>query len=72
MAVIDIAKIFKNARAIDEKMQALRAEVDANELRRPNTELLVKEARVLGEAYQDVVKVVQDICRQRDIGVVLK
>jgi Skp family chaperone for outer membrane proteins len=101
LAVIDVAKIFKEARDFNQKMQRMKLEIaafdsafDSNEkakLREKFGEqsdpslpasksyvvgkkeaFLSDEALVYAETYREIQNAVQRICRERDIGLVIR
>ncbi len=93
LAVIDIAKVFKEARAFNDKMQQMKidiADYDRNvrarrgdnadqlppglkaEVEAKKATFLSDEANVYADTYREIEKVVESICRERDIGIVIR
>jgi len=93
LAVIDVAKVFKEARPFNEKMQQMKIEVadfdrNVRARRGDNTDqmppglkaeveakravFLADEATAYADTYREIEKVVETICRERDIGIVIR
>jgi hypothetical protein len=92
IAIVDVAKIFKEARDFNQKMQSIKLQfadfdraiktrsaenppqstsVDA-EVKEKRAAFLSEEAQVYAETYRAIEKAVQGICRERDIGIVIR
>jgi hypothetical protein len=93
LAVIDVAKVFKEVRPFNDKMQHMKIEVadyDRNvrarrsehsdqlspglkaEVEAKKATFLSDEALVYANTYREIEKVVESICRERDIGIVIR
>ena len=93
LAVLDVAKVFKEARGFNQKMQSMKLEIadfDRNvkarrgeptdpipadledEVKAKKAAFLSDEAQVYAETYRQIENTVQKICRDRDIGIVIR